>query len=391
MTLDPARLPIKAPSVTTRDQARKFASRAKGGAEYVDEVFALYPATGYSSEIVIAQWAVETGVGISPAWTGRYNPAGIGITDGGDLGYTWKTAADGARVQEVHLSAYVDGYVTGLRTYLDLDPRYLLVLKTAWATTVKTVQDLQGKWATDPQYATKIAGRIEELRSIQVAPISPDTDPDEPGDIVFGKVPRPAVKDRVIPDANNWAWDNLGRRSIYGIVYHRMIGTLWGTDGWFRGGGGGSGLTDYGIDNKNGEILKWNDPYGKGSAGVSPNRSGWASGGGGGISGDGVTFVSRYGRSAINRNLASLEIAGNYDSPVTKAGHDAIVQLSAHLADANRVPWSSYPTNPKTGLTFVYWHNEFQGEKPCPGQVIMDMTAQLIADTKELMKTFQSP
>jgi hypothetical protein len=149
-----------------------------------------------------------------------------------------------------------------------------------------------------------------------------------------------------------------------------MLGSLWGTDGYFRGSGGGKGLTDYGIDNTNGETLKWNEPWGRPRDGVSRNRAGWASGGSGGESGDGVAFVQKYGRVAVNRDLASIEIAGNYLSDISQAAYDAIVALSAHTADAARVPWTNYPLNPNTGLTFVYWHNEFQGEKPCPGQVM---------------------
>ncbi len=393
MPLDPKQVFIKQASVATLEQAQKFASRAKGGQEYVNEVFNLYAATGYSPEVVISQWAVETGVGTSPAWINTFNPAGIGITDGGDLGYHWKTAADGARGQSVHLSAYVDGYSYGLRKHLDLDPRYLLVLKTDWATRVRTVADLTGKWATDPQYGVKICQRIEELRAIQVT----DRPPDPTTGLTFGKVPRPAIVDRTIPDANNTAWDDLGQRLLRGVVYHRQLGSNWGTDSWFRmmwqpngeKGGGQLGLTDYGISRTSGEILKWNDPYGKGKAGVSRNRSGWASGPWSNVAGDGMAFVQKFGVNAINRDLASLEIDGNYDDPLQQAGFDAIVSLSAHLADSQRIPWNTYPINPATGLTFVYWHNEYTNKKTCPGKVIMDLTPQIIEATKQRMKKYQ--
>jgi hypothetical protein len=373
-------LVIKAPSLATEQQLRAFVSNSRDKA-YVEEVIRLYPVSGYSPEIVIAQWDVETGHGSEPEWTARLNPAGIGVTDARDFGYSWTTPAAAAQAQIVHLSAYVDGYNYGLRKYLGQDPRYLLVLGTDWAGTVSTVDDLAGKWATDPDYGQKIADRVSRIRG--------GVTPQPGGKLSFGNVPRPHIVDRVIPDSRNWAWDRLGQRMVKGVVYHRQLGTNWGTDAWFRGGGGGIGLTDYGIDSKSGEILKWNDPWGKGGPGVSTNRSPYASGGPGGTSGDGTAFVKKLGRIAINRDLASIEIDRWYESPISEDGYSAIILLSAHLADSAMVPWTDYPYNPHTGLNFVYWHNEFQGEKPCPGKVVMDATAQIIEDTKQIMKKYQ--
>jgi hypothetical protein len=398
--LDPKTLLIKAPSQTDLDEAIGYvrsihgANHAKSEA-YVREVYRLYAESGYSPEIVIAQWDIETGTGTSQQWLTRNNPAGIGITDGGDRGHSWPTPADAAQAQEVHLSAYVDGYSRGLRKYLGEDPRYLLVLGTDWAEQVRTVDDLTGKWATDPLYGQKIAERLQRLRDFRVS--IPDPQPQPGGKLTYGRVPRPIIRDRVIPDADNIAWNNLGQRKIVGVVYHRQLGTNWGTDGWFRmlwqpngeKGGGQLGLTDYGIDRNSGEILKWNDPYGKPGPGVSRNRSGHASGGSGGESGDGVAFVWKLGRTAINRDLASVEIDGWQDSPVSQAGYNSIVGLSAHLADSNLVPWTDYPYNPHTGLPFTYWHNEFQREKDCPWHVVESLTPQIIEDTKTLMKRYQ--
>jgi hypothetical protein len=391
MVTNPASLAIRGKSEITLAQAIAYVRSISGADKdkseaYVREVFTLCESAGYSPEVVISQWAVETGVGTSVSWLTRNNPAGIGITDGGDIGHSWPTPAAAAAAQLVHLSAYVDGYNRALRKHLRQDPRYLLVLESDWGQSVSTVGDLTGKWATDPNYGSKIVFRVEELRGWQ----QPSEPPPSPT-LTFGRVPRPTIIDRLIPDANNTAWDRLGQRYVRGIVYHRQLGTNWGTDGYFRNlaTGGRKGLTDYGIDSQTGETLKWNDPWGKGRAGVSPNRSGWASGGSGGESGDGVAFVAKYGRIAINRDLASLEIDRYYDTPLGQAGYDAIVLLSAHLADSALVPWTDYPYNPHTKLVFTYWHNEFQGEKPCPGDVVMKATPQIIADTKQLMKQYQ--
>jgi hypothetical protein len=235
-------------------------------------------------------------------------------------------------------------------------------------------------------------------------PPDPGPDPDPPpgsGQIAFGRVPRPTWVDRIIPDANNVAWDNLGQRQLRGIVYHRQVGTNWGTDGWFRTmwyrdqwgnlqkGGGQLGLTDFGIDRNSGEILQWNDYRGHGRSGVSPNRAGYASGPWQRPPGDGVLFVDRYGVNAINRDLVSLEIDGWYDSPIAAAGMASIVNLSAYLADQAKIPWDRYPIVPSTGLVFTYSHDEFQNHKPCPGSVVLNLIPTIIERTKSRLKEFQ--
>lgn len=174
MAPDPRTLTLKGPSLTDEEQAvryvRQQAPQPDKNERYAREVFRLYPESGLSPELVIAQWDLETGKGTSTHWINRNNPGGIGVTDGGDLGYSWPTPEDAAQAQVVHLSAYVDGYNRNLRRYLADDPRYLLVLQTDWAESVKTVADLTGKWATDPQYGEKIAGRLEQLRGTVAPP-----------------------------------------------------------------------------------------------------------------------------------------------------------------------------------------------------------------------------
>lgn len=187
MTLDPKSIPIKNLSQATVEQAVKYVltvepSNKPGGIseKYVREAYRLQPLSGYAAEVVVSQWAVETGAGTSPAWTTKLNPAGIGITDGGDLGYSWNTPEQAAQAQSVHLSGYVDGYNRNLRSYLELDPRYLLLLKTDLAESVKVVDDLTGKWATDPEYGNKIAWRLENLRNTSTSGGGGTTPPPSP-------------------------------------------------------------------------------------------------------------------------------------------------------------------------------------------------------------------
>jgi hypothetical protein len=177
MTLDPRDIPIKNVSNATLGQALAYVGDNAKNQQFVNEVYRLYPESNYSPEVVVAQWSLETGKGTSEHWTKRNNPAGIGVTDAGDLGYSWPSPAMAAQAQEVHLSAYVDGYNRGLRRYLGQDPRYLLVLGTDWAGQSKTVADLTGKWATDPEYGDKIAVRLETLRNTTPAGGGTGTDP----------------------------------------------------------------------------------------------------------------------------------------------------------------------------------------------------------------------
>ena len=53
----------------------------------------------------------------------------------------------------------------------------------------------------------------------------------------FGRVPLPSILIRDIPSNINTAWDDLGPRTIRAVVWHRMLGSLGGTDTFFRGEG----------------------------------------------------------------------------------------------------------------------------------------------------------
>jgi N-acetylmuramoyl-L-alanine amidase len=134
----------------------------------------------------------------------------------------------------------------------------------------------------------------------------------------------PAIVDRVLPPGLNTAWDDLGPRTIRGVCLHRMLGTLDGTDAWFRGGARASARTDFGIGD--GRIFQWTPLAGR----MAP----WASGPANDVEGDGVAFVRRYGVAAVNRDLVSVELAGWYDTPVPAADWARLVELVAWIAAA---------------------------------------------------------
>ena len=208
--------------------------------------------------------------------------------------------------------------------------------------------------------------------------------------ITFGQVPHPAYLDRPIVKAEGAGQNNLGKRSVKGVVWHRMIGTLWGTDSYFRMANVDA-LTDYGIGvaaqdgaGNDGVIIRWNDPLG--------SQSGWASGPVSSPYGDGKAFVDKYGINAVNRDQASIEISGvTYDVPLSDKSRHAIAALTAYWADQYQIPWDEFPIAPQDGFSFVRWHQEFciGTGKVCPGNVVISETSALIDRTKAILQDYQ--
>jgi hypothetical protein len=207
--------------------------------------------------------------------------------------------------------------------------------------------------------------------------------------ITYGRVPHPGYLDRPIEKPEGQGWNNLGPRQPKFVVLHRMIGSLWGTDGYFRQPGVNA-LTDYGVGvaatdgaDSAGTIIRWNNPTGV--------RSGWASGPVNGAYGDGLAIVNKYGLNAVNRDGVSIEISGNYDTAVDGKAFEEIAHLMAYWWDQMRIPHTSAPINPATEISAVIWHQEFTlgTGKVCPGKVVMDQTNALIARSKAILKVAQ--
>lgn len=213
--------------------------------------------------------------------------------------------------------------------------------------------------------------------------------------ITFGLVPHPDFTDHPLTKAEGNGQNNLGQRKVLGVVYHRMIGSLMGTDGYFAMPSTGA-LTDYGVGvaatdgtANDGRIIRWNNPLG--------HQSGWASGPVNAPYGDGAAFINKYGDASgigvnvVNRDQASIEISGNYDTALSPKAKASIAALTAYWADQYRIPWDQFPIAPQDGFSFVRWHQEFTigTGKICPGPVVMDATPELIDLTKAILKEHQ--
>ena len=214
--------------------------------------------------------------------------------------------------------------------------------------------------------------------------------------VQFGRVPHPAFLDRPITKPEGVGMDSLGKRSVKGVVLHRMIGTLWGTDSYFRMPSVGA-LTDYGVGTigtdgagSDGTIIRFNDPLGY--------QSGWASGRVSSPYGDGLAFINKYatndpiGYGVVNRDQASIEISGKqYTDPVSDKAYDSVARLIAYWADQYQIPYDQFPIAPQDGFSFVRWHQEFTigTGKVCPGSVVMDATDALFERVKTILKEYQ--
>jgi len=163
--------PLRGASRGSTQRARWFAHhygalRGDDLDRYVREVYRLAPEVGLDPAIVIAQSALETDTWRTAYWRDHLNPAGIGITHDGAPSFTWANGADAARGQIVHLYLYAVGKIPAghvLAPYKHLDPRYDAAVSAGYAGSAETIADLSGTWATDPNYAEKIAGRGNDI------------------------------------------------------------------------------------------------------------------------------------------------------------------------------------------------------------------------------------
>lgn len=118
-------------------------------------------AEGINSDAAFVQMCLETGwlrFGnlVTPD---MYNFCGLGSTDADHPGEYFATEQLGVRAHIQHLQAYATTEDVKLKRTL-VDPRYDWVHRTKLA---RTVADLAGQWATDPQYGEKLERLLAEL------------------------------------------------------------------------------------------------------------------------------------------------------------------------------------------------------------------------------------
>ena len=390
----------------------------------INEVYRLSELLGFDASIPVSQMVVETAGFTSSLWVDTGNPGGIGI-DGTNSTDSVNTGAikslNGTQAAQAHLlTLYIKtkSSEAAFQGYQVITPPDLIDIEKLlpiWFThtrlmcsdpnfpAIKTIDDLnihfhsnitgneESTWAWDATYQDQIVAQATKIF----------TGESNMTELIFGQVPHPAYTDRLVLDSESGAWDNIGQKTVDGVVWHRMEGTLLGTDEWFRRGIGVSdGLTEYGIGNlvtdgsaNDGKIYRWNDPLGIAHNGVSTNRAPWASGPVSSPYGDGLAFLNDHNGDVniVNRNQAAIEISGQYADAVSQSAQNSIVALTAYWADQAKIPWNQFPIINGKDYSFVRWHQEFTigSGKVCPGATVMNLTNQLIADIAALMKKYQ--
>jgi hypothetical protein len=133
---------------------------------YLDHLYRLAPVYNLNAAILAAQSAHETGGWTSAWWENRLNPAGIGITgdpDQDNASRDFRSGEAAARAHVLHMGLYTCGDEIRAGFRREDDPRWESALAAGMASIATTLADLTGRWATDPDYATKLVGWLDRL------------------------------------------------------------------------------------------------------------------------------------------------------------------------------------------------------------------------------------
>lgn len=152
--------PLMGESEATVEQAKQWATNRGAHQRFIDiaDLYWKYgEITGIRADVLYAQAAKETNFG---KYTGQVQPeqnnwAGIkkygAVGDEPDDHECFETPEDGVRGHFNHMSAYVGAEPVG-----EPHGRYRSVKSLSWAGTVKTVEELGGKWCPNPTYGLSI-------------------------------------------------------------------------------------------------------------------------------------------------------------------------------------------------------------------------------------------
>lgn len=152
--------PLMGEAQITVERAKAWAEKCGAAQIYIDiaDTYWKYgELTGIRPEILYAQAAKETGFG---KYTGAVKPeqnnwAGIKVKgatgDATEDHETFETPDDGVRAHFNHMSAYI-----GIEPIGEPHGRYYSVKTLKWAGTVKTLEELGGKWCPDLYYGYSI-------------------------------------------------------------------------------------------------------------------------------------------------------------------------------------------------------------------------------------------
>jgi hypothetical protein len=122
--------------------------------------------TGINPEVLYAQAAYETGFGhfggLVPADYNNWGGIKTAVASGNNPEDYEQFAApeEGVRAHFNHISAYI-----GVSPVGEPHGRYYVIAKMPWAGTVKTLEELSGKWAPSAAYHERIVAMVNALRN----------------------------------------------------------------------------------------------------------------------------------------------------------------------------------------------------------------------------------
>jgi len=161
-----------------------------------------------------------------------------------------------------------------------------------------------------------------------------------------------------------------------------MLGTLWGTDGYFRLPYVGA-ATDFGIGGSldgdyDGVIFQWIDYQ------ANPYESPWASGWDTRPDFDdqGAIFYAKFGAAGVNPKGRSVEFSGQEKTPLTVKQWASGIQLTAAI----------HHNEIGQGYEEFAWNMQHYevAEKGCPWKRIIAYTTEYQSATVQIMKHFET-
>ncbi len=214
-----------------------------------------------------------------------------------------------------------------------------------------------------------------------------------------GLIARPPVLQRIATrKIENVGMNRIGPRAPRGICWHRGLTGEQTFEGAveYLTRPDTAGLTDAYISHVSGQMARMTPPFG-GADDMTPWAQGpwneWAA------SSDAKAFVARYqagsgkGVSVWNSDLFSIEITGDYFTPISEACKRTMVQFTAAFSQEIGVRWDQYPLNTE-GISTLYSHREGCGEayKLCGGEVVWTYinSAAFLNAVKALLKAAQT-
>jgi hypothetical protein len=362
-------------------------------------------AVGIDPAVPTAMWLVETADGTSPRWVDDLNPAGIGIVSNSTQQTFHVPNVQAAAALLIHaLYALVKRKALGAPLWGDgqdwIERVWLPKVQSEAMPDVLRVSDLglrytqngrpRATWSwedgkvPEDTYGKKLVARMARF----YPGLGDQVRSGESVRLISGRVPRPEIISQI---ANKPSHQGSGygydyspvKRNPFGMVWHEWMGNY--IAGFFSCPNGercGNALVDFAIL-KDGTIIMLNDPFGQ--------RAPWASGGGvglpGGLEGDGIPFVSKYGVAAINRDLVSVEIVKLDNENWTEAQVLSAARLGAWIHDRDGQAWNEHPYTSKRGLVTSFLHYEF-GTTSCGKGEVDDLT-RCQAATRQIMRAHQ--